>query len=401
MDKAEALLLQALGCAVRGEECTMTEKPEQETLRRLFRLARQQSVLPLVIQALASSLSEDPLFSVFQRKARSLTIHQAQRTGDFLLLMLQLQAMGLRPAVLKGAVCRSLYPEPEQRGSLDEDLLIPPEEFPRYQEALLACGLQRKDPDRLLKGEYEVTYLDPERDIYLELHLHPFSAEEDACGDCSRPFDDALSRIVPFRLYGQTFYTLAPTDHLLYLICHAYKHILFGGVGIRQICDICLFARQYEASLDWAGLRASCEDLGILTLASAFFRVGQRHLDIPCPSAFSEPEVDELPLLADCLSGGTFGVDDPDRLHSSRITLDAVAAGKQGRARRGIWSSIFPGKEHLQNSYPYARAHPWLLPVAWAQRLIRYAAREKGDPGKSLRIGRERVELLRKYKIIP
>ncbi len=401
MDKAEALLLQALGCAVRGEECTITEKPEQETLRRLFRLARQQSVLPLVIQAVGSSLSEDPLFSVFRSKARSLTIHQAQRTGDFLLLMMQLQSLGLRPAVLKGAVCRSLYPEPEQRGSLDEDLLIPPEDFPRYHEALLSCGLYRKDPDLPLKGEYEVTYLDPERDIYLELHLHPFSAEEDACRDCSRPFEDALSRIVPFRLYGQTFYTLTPTDHLLYLICHAYKHILFGGVGIRQICDICLFARQYEASLDWAGLRASCEDLGILTLASAFFRVGQRHLGIPCPSAFSDPEVDELPLLADCLSGGTFGVDDPDRLHSSRITLDAVAAGKQGRAQRGIWKSIFPGKDYLQKNYPYAHRHRILIPAAWAQRLWHYAAHRRLSAAKSLQYGRERVQLLRQYKIIP
>lgn len=44
---------------------------------------------------------------------------------------------------------------------------------------------------------------------------------------------------------------LAPTDHLLCLLCHAYKHFLYAGFGIRHVCDIGIFA---EPDLE----RATC-----------------------------------------------------------------------------------------------------------------------------------------------
>ena len=39
----------------------------------------------------------------------------------------------------------ALYPEPEQRPSSDEDLLIDPKELARWHRELLACGLSDKD----------------------------------------------------------------------------------------------------------------------------------------------------------------------------------------------------------------------------------------------------------------
>lgn len=403
MEKAGALFLDALRCAVRGETLLCSEKPEQQVLRRLFRLAEEHSLLPLVYQGICSDLTlkEHPLVSAYARKARMLSRHQAARTGEFLLVLEQLAARGLHPAVLKGAVCRSLYPQPELRPSTDEDLFILREDYSRYQEALLACGLQVRTPDHSIDEDYEIAYVDPHRDLYLELHYSLFYSEDQAVGDCGRLFDGALSRTVPICIYGQTVYTLAPADHLLYLLCHAYKHLLFGGVGLRQICDICLFAERYGEEIDWSRVRAGCDELGILTLASAFFRIGERHLSIPMPVAFSDLDVDELPLLEDCLSGGVYGVVDPDRQHSSRFTLEAVAAGKKGRSGRGIWKSLFPGKAYLKSNYPYARQHPVLIPVAWVQRLWKYLRRGNRNAARSLSIGRERVELLRQYKIIP
>ena len=395
--------MDALRCAIHQEQLHLDEMPEQDTLRRLFRLGSEQSVFPLVLQALSScpQMAELPLLCSFQQRARMLTLHQAGRTGDFLLLMEQLSDMGLHPAVLKGVVCRSLYPEPEQRPSTDEDILIPVSEYQRYHEALISCGLPPVDLERPAAGEAEITYGDPARDLFIELHVSLFSQYDPACRECNKPFEHVLDRLVPFSVYGQTLYTFAPTDHLLFLICHAYKHVLYGGVGVRQICDLCLFARAYADEIDWQQIHAACEDLQILTLAAAFFLIGERYLSIPRPAAFADGEPDLLPLLEDCLSGGIYGAEDPDRLRSSRITLDAVAAGREGRAQRGVWNSIFPGKAYLQNNFPYARKHPALLPFAWAHRLWNYAFHGNLSASKSLRIGRERVELLRKYQIIP
>lgn len=402
MDRTQSLFLEALRCGIHKGSVTWTEPLEPADLRELVRLARSQVLLPVVTEAIYNcpALAESRSASVLKREARSLTIRQGTKTAEFLLLLRELERRGLRPAVLKGTVCRSLYPEPEQRSSTDEDLLIEPETFPAYHEALLACGLRLQEPERTVEGQDEITYVDSERKLCVELHLRPFPAEDSAFGDCNRFFEGSMERTVSLPVCGQEIRTLCPTNHQLYMLCHAYKHILYGGIGVRQICDICLFARRFHAEIDWSHVRGSCEELRIARLSAAMFRIGERHLDIPCPEAFADLAVDELPLLHDCLSGGLYGADDADRLHSSRITLEAVSAAKQGRGNRGALKSIFPGKAYLQSRFPYAKKDPALLPVAWGQRLWDYVFRGGASPSRSLQIGRERMELLKEYKII-
>lgn len=403
LQKSETLLLQLLGCAVRGESFSPTEKHAKELWEQVFTLSWQHRVNALAAQALypGTALAEFPgLWQRFRQAARSTTLGQAARTAEFFELLRELEKRGRKPVILKGLICRSLYPEPEQRPSTDEDLLIVPEELEAYHEALLACGLQLAEGESLSKDADEISYEDRERKLTLELHLRPFPRNAGAYEDCNAVLEGALARSVSTHVYGQPVRTLEPSDHLLYLLCHAYKHILYCGVGVRQICDICLFAQTYADRIDWDRIGRSCHILGISSLAAAMFRIGARHLGIPEPGSFREWEGDELPLLLDCLSGGLYGCEDPDRLHSSNLTLEAVAANKQGRAERGIWSSLFPGKDYLQRRYPYAQKHPWLMPAAWAQRIWAYLLGGKASPARSLQIGRERVELLRQYDLL-
>lgn len=403
MDQTKALFLESLRCGIHGGSVEWTEPPDDTAQRALILLFRAHSLQAVAAQALFAcpQLSQTRFLRMLKQDARSETIRQAERTAEFLLLLRELERRGLRPAVLKGIVCRSLYPEPEQRPSTDEDLLIEPETFAAYHEALLACGLRLQDPERTVEGQDEITYVDPERKLYVELHLRPFPAEDSAYGDCNRFFEGSMERTVTLTVYGREIRTLCPTDHLLYMLCHAYKHILYGGIGVRQICDICLFARRFHAEIDWSHVRGSSEELRIARLAAAMFRIGERHLDIPCPEAFADLAVDELPLLHDCLTGGLYGVDDADRLHSSRMTLEAVSAAKQGRGSRGRLKSLFPPARSMEGRYPYLRRKPWLLPCAWGQRIAGYVFDKKLSAARSLQIGRERIELLKQYQIIP
>lgn len=397
----ESLFLEALRYGIAGAPVPWTEPPELSAQKALAHLARAQVVQPLIVEALSAcpAMSDSPVLDVMKRETRALVLRQARRTAEFLLLLRQLDSRGLRPVILKGAICRDLYPQPEQRPSTDEDLLIDPEELPTWDRALLDCGLQRLDPDVSLEGADELAYVDPERELYLELHMQPIVSLSRACTDCNLALEGALARRVQLHLYGETLDTLHPTDHLLYLLCHAYKHLLYGGVGIRQLCDICLFARRYAGELDWAALRSACESLKIQTLSAAFFRFGERRLAIPGPEAFADLAPDEEPLVRDCLTGGLYGANDPDRVHSNALTLDAADADRQGRRRRGLARALFPGVQTMSARYPYLQKRPWLLPAAWVQRLGRYLA-EKGAPGETLRIGEERVALLRQYGVV-
>ena len=140
-------------------------------------------------------------------------------------------------------------------------------------------------------------------------------------------------------------------------------------------------------------------------------RIGQKHFGFDpeaagVPQAWQAIEVDEGPMLSDLLDSGVFGDASMSRKHSSTLTLSAVAADRRGRKAGGnVLRTLFPSRKALEGRYPFLRTKPWLLPVAWLRRIAHYAAERRGagadnNAAESLRIGSERVELLRRYGII-
>ncbi len=393
-NETRALFLDLLRCAVHGE--SFDGPLSREAAPAVARLAREHSVLPLLVEAGGAPLHG------YAAHARRLTISQAGRTADFLLLYAFLNERGLYPAVMKGIVLRSLYPHPEQRASTDEDLLVRPEEFPLCHRALLDYGLAPVNPEEDLASSFEVSYEDKSRGLYIEVHKNAFPPDSDIYRDLNALFAGALDRCTTVTVYGQPITTLAPADHLLYLLCHAYKHFLLSGVGIRQICDIGLFAEKYADQINWTHIRQCCERVRIECFTTAAFLIMERYLGIAMPPAFAETDVDERNLLNDILTGGLYGVSDINRAHSATITRDAVLKHRQGKRRAGVFASVFLPLSSMKGRYSYLNKHPWLLPVSWVQRLFYYLSHrgKNVDPAASARIGKERVALLREYGII-
>ncbi len=397
----DRVFLSLLRAAVHNETAELPEGID--CWPAVFSLSADQQVLPMIVDAAYRCKAAVPpeLMSQAQAMSLRLVMQQTLHTQSFLKLYRFLCERGLQPAVLKGLICRSLYPEPDQRRSGDEDMLIDPRDLDTVHDALLAfglhCELEQISPDM-----HEITYLSNQ--LHIELHLSLFPADSRAFGDCNELFDEVLEHAVSLDFNGVSIKTLCPTDHLLYLICHTYKHFLHSGVGIRQICDIDMFAKHYQAEIDWARILNSCRRIRIERFTAALFRIGVKYLGFEIPDEFAGIQGDETALLNDILSGGVYGATDEDRQHSSTITLEAVEAQKEGRKGKGALASVFRPLESLVGQYPYLEKHPWLLPVAWTQRVFRYLfRRDRGgsiNPSESIRIGKERTQLLREYGII-
>ena len=339
----------------------------------------------------------------WQVKAIQQATDQALRENDFLNLILGLQARGLDPIVMKGAVCRALYPKPLLRPSLDDDLLIPAGSAPVYHAALLELGMTPYEPDGDLNRSTELCYYKKDSSLFVELNVCFFDPDSDVL----RPFNEALAgaadRAVPVRIQDVTLKTLAPTDHLLFLILHAFKHFLYGGFGLRVVADVCLYARHFEEEIDFARVRQRCEENRCDRFTAAVLRIGEKHLGLPAPKAFALPDVDEAALLADVLDAGLHG-EDIDRIHSANYTLGAVESRNGGRSAGGLRRALFPERKSLTPRYPWLKKRPWLLPAAWVCRAGSYL-KNRGkygneNPAASMRMGRERVELLRAYGVI-
>ena len=114
------------------------------------------------------------------------------------------------------------------------------------------------------------------------------------------------------------------------------------------------------------------------------------------------PETDELPLLEDVLRAGIYGSADRSRQHSSTITLQA--ASSRNSAAGGILAAAFPSSKNLEGRYPWLKKQPWLLPVAWADRMTAYLretrTRRDSALADTLKLGTERLALLRHYDIL-
>lgn len=380
---------------------------------RALHLAAEHELLPLVYdtvcrEKLAAALPKEAAAEYRERSVQT-AIRQITQTNEFLTIMKHLAEKGMRPLVLKGLICRNLYPKPMLRPSVDEDLLASPADAARLHSLLLAEGLTPDDPEAEPETAAELSYHREKSPTYIELHLMPFSADSKAYGFFNRFFVGAVSRAVPVQAEDVELLTLHPTDHMLFLILHALKHFLHGGVGIRQLSDMMLFAQNYGMEIDWAHVEKALREVNGFTFARALFVIGEQFLTLDrrrakLPHAWDGEGIDASDLLLDMISGGNMGTSDLNRMHSGILTLEAVNADRAGKKSRGVLSALFPPLSGMQARFPYLRKRPCLLPAAYIQRIILYLMGKNStsgaQPDRVLKIGEMRTALLREYEII-
>lgn len=367
----------------------------------IFTLANQQKLLPILFEAARATPAAGEnaaLFAVTKQQVIGQVLNQTVRSAEFADLYRKLRSAGLHPIVVKGQLCSRLYPLKDHRISADDDLYIPDAEFMTCHEQLLVNGLTTDTSADELPTADEVSYTKDGSPLYIELHRHLFDSAEDAHDELNHFFAD----LKPVETDG--FLAMPPHEHLLYLILHAYKHFVRSGIGLRQFCDIGLWARAYHVEIDWQRLHEQCESVHAATFAAAAFRIARDYLgidfDLPMPW---DASIDVEPLLHDTLCGGVYGSNDLTRLHSSTVTLNAVKASRTG-AKSSVLRTVFPKREYLERRYPYLKKRPYLLPVAWVQRLAHYASEKQSGADSSasgsIKLAKERIELMKRYGIM-
>ena len=417
MTQTERQFLQIIASGLQGEPYDGQVRPSD--VPDLLRMADEHSLLPFVTHALCHQ-KDYPKETTQKEQTRAISqsVRQIVQSKEFLTLIHNAQQQGLDPVVLKGITVRSLYPMPCLRPSVDEDILVARKEAPAFHRFFLFQGLTADQPEEDPDIAPELSYHKPESPTYVEMHICYFDTGSAAYGEMNEIFLGAEDRAVPMTIEDVTLRTLHPTDHLLYLLCHMYKHFLHSGAGIRQVADIGMLARAYDREIDWVHVEEACRKAKIDVFAAAVFKIIRKyllpelgiHVDTAsearkCAStAFSDIRTDEGPLLQDILSGGIYGMSDPDRVHSANMTLAAAEASREGRGTgHGIMRSLFPSAEYLKNGFPYAKKHPVLLPVAWTHRILNYVKRTSGaiqSSMRTIRAGKKRIAMMKKYGIV-
>ena len=393
----EVQFLKLIKAAFSGAE----EAPADADWPAVFTLAAEQKLLPILFEAvckLPAAGENAALFAAARQQVLGQVWHQTVRETAFVELYGRLRAANLHPIVVKGQLCGRLYPQKGCRISADDDLFVANGEFPACHELLLAHGLCTDTPADELAAADEITYTKAGSPLYVELHRHLFDSSGNAHDELNHFFAD----VRPVETGGVL--AMPPHEHLLYLILHAYKHFVSRGIGLRQFADIGLWAQAYHEQIDWRLLYDQCAGVHAATFASAVFKIAGDclGLEFALPAPW-DTDIDVEPLLHDTLCGGIYGSNDYTRLHSSSVTQNAVKSSRKGK-KSSVLRSVFPPCVDLKRRYPYLKKHPYLLPVAWAQRIVHYAGERRNSANNSasgsLRLARERIALMKQYDII-
>lgn len=388
----------------------------------MLRLAGIHMITPMVCEAIhkTESIRKNKAYISAEKRAINDVVAQTVWKAEFVELYRFLRGKGLNPVVVKGIIIRALYPRDTFRMSADEDLWIDPAETSSYHLAFEEFGLLPVEPETDIWIADELAYIDPDTNMYIELHKSLFPSGSDAYGSLNSFFESVDCKYVT--ISGEDIRTLSDTDHLLYLILHAFKHFLHSGFGIRQVCDINLYSDYYGDSVDWNVLIQKLKSAHAYEFAIAIFRIGHKYLaskDKHSIPTDDWDQVDEEPMLRDILDSGLYGAASRTRVHSSNMTLQAVASRKRSGSQSFMqlaFRSVFLPLKNMRSRYPYLKKAPFLLPFAWVQRVLHYLPELTGkhklgdmknvssdlasNPAESILIGQERIKLLQKYHIV-
>lgn len=359
--------------------------------KTLLDLSVEQDLLPIVFESVYSLLPKE-LEAVYRACSVKWVADQVQKTELFLRIYRELQKEGIEPLVVKGIVCRETYELSDWRVSSDEDIYMPQAEFMHFHEVMCRIGFQSTAPN--FQSEHETVYKGG--GITIEGHWKLFPQETRRWEYMNIQAADIMRRARHVDIDGTRILTPEPTDHMIYLLLHAMKHFSLAGVGIRQICDIAMWAQTY--TIDWHRVRNTIDCFNGACFASAVLDAANKHFGMEFPEGWRR--VDSTNLIRDSLEGGAFGHSTEDRLHSATIT--AGGDGQKGIGPGAILRSLFPGRKVMEINYPWVSRSRMLLPVGWCVRLIRYARNvgRGASPLRSLQIGRQRVKLLQEYGVL-
>lgn len=374
--------------------------------RRLMKLSADHKLRAVVYDTLWSTPGfcggDQKLAAAWKRETILQAITQAARTEQLLQLTQAMEDAHIRYAVVKGAVCRAMYTKPDLRPSGDEDILIAEEDLSICSHLFTENGMVR-----MAEADDSVTHwFDRQSGLHVELHTELFSSHRTTDMLLNSCFTKQLSRTVFSTVSVASLRTLDPTYHFLFLVCHAMKHFISGGFGIRTLCDIVTFAETYGAEIDQQTVYVWLEKVCGRVFLDQLLDIGRSWLEFDLDSSpweLSKPANSEE-MLEDILDAGVYGQSTMSRRHSGALVLRAA---EEGQTRPSVIRAAFPPKEQLVGRYPILEKQPVLLPVMWVHRLGAYglelikSSKKDNSLRESVTLGKRRTEMMIRYGIIP
>ncbi|MBQ9374778.1 MAG: nucleotidyltransferase family protein [Ruminococcus sp.] len=358
--------------------------------RAIYELACEHCVQSLVYNKIYTVIAlPDDLRDVWSDATFFAVSWQMSRQDKFLQVYSKITDSGINAIVLKGIILRAIYPAGDCRPSCDEDIFIEKKDVDRVIGILKGCGMTCRN-----KYTDALVYEDRKTNLVIELHTELVKDNP--------PLNVSYkSYLNPDKVAidGVELRTLNCTEHCLYIFFHIYKHFLFAGIGIRQLCDLYQYINTYYSDIDWSAFYKALEDNNLTRFFYALVNVGQQYLFLD-RTLIDVPDIDVDMLVSDVLSSGVYGGSQAERAYINSYIISAANSKSKSRVLNKI-KMAFPSYDVMKNRYKYIVNKPYLLPAAWINRFFRIIKSGAFHNSKeAVGLAEKRLDMFEKYGII-
>lgn len=261
----------------------------------------------------------------------------------------ELQSLGIKFMLLKGARIRDFYPKQIMRQMGDFDIMYDIAD----QEKLIKMMTNRG---------YKLTSEDGNSDDFNKAPFYTFEFHHDLfkdvygfCPDFSFVWDRA--EVEESNNYK---YRMTIEDIYLHSLAHMYKHFVFGGFGIRFIIDNYLIIKQFGGSLDEEYISKRIDEMQLQDFRKTVDEFS---------ASFFEGELsdEQIAFAKERLLAGVYGS------HIENVE-EIYKRFQNQNGKKSIFGfvlqRIFPSKNQMVSNFPKLKNKPYLLPFYYIIRII-------------------------------
>ena len=259
--------------------------PTRNDMLHVVKLALSQTVLGIVgnviitDKTLSSYLTEREL-AYLRKLVMSVVSVSYTWNCSVRNIFMEMHDNGVDPILLKGQGIAQYYPNPDFRQCGDIDLYVGKQYFEKACEVVKALATENDMATVKHTKKHFHIYLGK---VPIELHLYSDVYYPKRLDRIYQEISDAGISVAPVEveLAGYPVKTPSVNFNVFYIFNHLWHHFIADGVGLRQICDLCVLLHRFHGQIDHDYLQNVLERMGLLKQWKIFGSIAVDKLGLP------------------------------------------------------------------------------------------------------------------------
>lgn len=287
----------------------------------VYRLASEQSVLGLVLAGIDYLPNDQrpPKIELLQWIGEIQVLEQQNQAMNSFIgkLVADMRKKGIYTTLIKGQGIAQCYERPLWRSAGDVDFFMSEDNYEEAKVYLarIASGIE---PEKERTKHIGFTVDQWLVELHATMHTGLKKSVDRVIDEVRRSvFNEGNVRA--WDNNGVDVFIPSPDNDIIIVFTHFLGHFCFGGIGLKQICDLCRLLWVYRDSLNHGLLESRIREMGLMTEWKAFGAFAIEYLGMPA---------DAMPLYS-----ATAGY----KRKANRICSRILESGNMGQNNDGTY----------------------------------------------------------------